>query len=453
MKKPHEMTFAEFAEALEPSGGVNRWPQLGTGTEMVSYSVYMNGPLAMALPEAAREHDYRDVTLRALTEKVGLDPEAYRDNMKVAELVATRHAYMTTLLEASFLEQLAPEITAEFELLTEQLDHPYIQQQLAAQRALSSHLVPAIDEAELKIGQPVSERPAGGVSSGVIVSQNMDFTVQHVGDGQVVAHENSRLAEVPVVGQDVTVTYYRGKGQMFENGVQLEFSQPFVDEHTGDIGVLVTNKDKGAEKVVLFNSMTAIVQFAREHELRQGFIEEAMEARAATPKKAVERPQRHPQGEPYIDQRSGCVALDYREGNGVFTALFDSAEALAKNAHEFGANEQFVSRAAAMEQGQKLGADTVLPVETSFEEAFFAVKQRFESVTEANIERGRYAGLVVAETSFHVVQDIGRNAAIIHDKRNLDRLPEVGQRLSVAYEKGRGQVQERAAGKDRGVSR
>ena len=95
MKKPHEMTFSEFAESVRPSGAVNRMPQLGTGQEVLTYSVYMNGPAAEELSGDAQEHHYRDVMLHALTEKLGLNPEAFRDNLKVAELVATRSAWMT----------------------------------------------------------------------------------------------------------------------------------------------------------------------------------------------------------------------------------------------------------------------------------------------------------------------------------------------------------------------
>lgn len=452
MKKPHEMSFAEFAESVQPSGGVNRWPQFGTGKEMVSYSVYMNGPLSQQLPEAAREHEYRDVTLQALTEKLGLSPESYRDNMKVAELVATRHAYMTTLLEASFQERLKPEVSAEFDLLTEQLDHPYIQKQLSAQRALAATLAPVLQEAASTLGSAIDERAAGGVSSGVIVSQNNSFTVQSVGNGQVVAHENSRLAEVPAVGQDVTVAYYRGKGQMFENGAELLFSQPFVDEHSGDMAVRVTNVDRGIEKVVLFNSMAAIVQFAKEHELREVFVQDAMDARIAQPKRAAERPSREAAGEPYIDRSSGCVALDYREGDGTYTVLFGSAETLAKNAHEYGAGNEHAARAYELEREQRLGSTQLLG-EVSLKDAFVAGKRLFEQVSEANAERSRYAGVVVADTQFHVVQDIGRNAAVIHDKRNLDKLPAVGQRLSISYDNGLGSVLTRPASQDRDVGR
>ncbi|MFD2274716.1 hypothetical protein ACFS07_36085 [Undibacterium arcticum] len=73
MKQIHEMTFPEFSNAIQASGGMNRWPQLGAANEVVSYSVFMNGEIADALPEIARTHEFRDVTIHALTEKNRLE--------------------------------------------------------------------------------------------------------------------------------------------------------------------------------------------------------------------------------------------------------------------------------------------------------------------------------------------------------------------------------------------
>ena len=58
LKTPAEMSFAEFANAVKPSGAVNRFPSIGVGVDVYSYSVYMNGPLAAELPEHAREHAF-----------------------------------------------------------------------------------------------------------------------------------------------------------------------------------------------------------------------------------------------------------------------------------------------------------------------------------------------------------------------------------------------------------
>ena len=51
----------------------------------------------------------------------------------------------------------------------------------------------------------------------------------------------------------------------------------------------------------------------------------------------------------------------------------------------------------------------------------------------------------MAESHCHVLQDTGRNSAVIHDKRDLDKLPRQGQRMTIAYENGRGTVSERQA--------
>jgi putative DNA primase/helicase len=65
---------------------------------------------------------------------------------------------------------------------------------------------------------------------------------------------------------------------------------------------------------------------------------------------------------------------------------------------------------------------------------------------------GRYIGPVIGETSLHVIQDLGRRSVVIHDKTKLDKVPEVGQKLSINYVgSGRAAVEIRSAqsGRDR----
>ncbi|MFD2274718.1 hypothetical protein ACFS07_36095 [Undibacterium arcticum] len=56
----------------------------------------------------------------------------------------------------------------------------------------------------------------------------------------------------------------------------------------------------------------------------------------------------------------------------------------------------------------------------------------------ANVDSGRYAGMIVATTALHVVQDTGRSSAIIHDKRNLDKIPLAGEKVALSYKKRQG---------------
>lgn len=50
----------------------------------------------------------------------------------------------------------------------------------------------------------------------------------------------------------------------------------------------------------------------------------------------------------------------------------------------------------------------------------------------------QYIGPVIAVTDRYAVQDLGRRKVVIHDLDNLDRPPEVAQRLEVTFKEGRG---------------
>lgn len=452
------MTFSEFAESVRPTGAVNRMPQLGTGQEVLTYSVYMNGPAAQELSVDVQEHHYRDVMLHALTEKLGLNPESFRDNLKVAEMVATRSAWMTAVLDASLQRTpdgtayvLMPDVVSHYEMITEGLTHPWIQQQINAQLALSRNLRPALQAAEAAVGGLVVERVPDEVTAGMIVSQNPDFTVQAMADGEVVAHENRRLAAVPSIGQNVTVTYYRGDGQVFENSQGLQVSAPYIDEKRGDLAVNLLDREQSVRQVVLFNGVASLAKFVEEQGLDPKLVEQGIEVRTANPKKVVTppKPERTPASEMYIDERSGCLAFDYMESGGKHTVLFGSVQALEQYAHEFKIDTKRIEQARKSEAAQNVSRGD-LAGECSMAEAKQAAKRDYETVTVANKDKSRYMGQVVMETQYHVVQDVGRQAAVIHDKRDLEKVPAVGQRLAVNYEQGRGQVQDRGTVKGHG---
>lgn len=455
MKQPHEMTFSEFVEAVKPSAGMNRWPQLGEAKEVVSYSVYMNGEIVDRLPQAAREQEYRDVALHALTEKLGLDSHSLRDNLKVAEVVAVRHAYMTAVLEASMAFALSPEVQDDYALLTNQMSHPIIQAQIEEQKRQSMMLSPVLAQAEKVLGVTPHEKEAAGVSRGAVISQNEEFTVQDIGHGAVVVHENRRLQSVAPIGKNVTVVYYRGKGQIFENIQQMAFSEQYIDDKSGDLAVNLVDRAGEVKGIVLFNSMAMVAQFANEHGLGEDFVKTAFALREAAPKKMVESVARVIDGGPYIDSQSGLIAFDFREGAIKYTAVFKSAAELNQHAAQLGASADFQKQADLAESLQRAG-NVLLDETKSFGQAMSEAQDRvgFDGVIKlANVKNGRYAGRVIATTPMHVAQDTGRNEVMIHDKRNLDKIPLAGERMSVKYQDGKGEVAVREFSKARETGR
>ncbi len=439
--QPHEMTYAEFVAATHASGGMNRYAHLGGTKDGQAYNVFLSGEAAERLPKSLRVQEFRDVTLEALTEKLGLNPKSFRDNVKVAEIVATRHAYMANVLEASCTEQLSPIVHQEYGLLDDFLKHPVIQQQVAEQLELSTALTPAMAAARAKLGPDITERAAAGASRGKIVARNDQFTVQDLGNGQVVAHENKRLLAQAQEGDEVTVTYYKGKGQVIVEQGQ-EISEPFIDSVSGDMAVLLTNpKSSAGVQMVLFNSLGTVAEFAEAHNLNKDFVRQAMKARDANPPKEVaQEATRTPVGAPFIDDITGDIALEYKEGARTFTAVFHSAAAFAKNAHEFNATPIHVRQAQDIERA----AGPRDAVREDIRNLKTLVGPRTE-MEQPNVDRGRYAGPVVATSRLHVLQDTGRDTVVVHDKRNLDKVPQLNARMTVAYKEGRGAVEVRAA--------
>ncbi|MDZ7914341.1 MAG: hypothetical protein U5O16_21280 [Rhodococcus sp. (in: high G+C Gram-positive bacteria)] len=343
------------------------------------------------------------------------------------------------------VQKLAPAVESEYALLSDFLTHPLIRQQVAEQIQFSAALTPAMAAARAKLGPGITERAATGASRGSIVAQNEQYTVQAVGDGQVVAHENRRLPELPEVGEDVTVTYYKGKGQVVVMRGQ-EVSPPFIDAVTGDVAVLLTSRDTTAAKMILFSSMSTVAEFAEVHGLPKTFVHNAMAARDANPKPAAAIAPRHPSGAAYLDGASGCVALDYVEGAATFTAVFHSADALQSHAPAFGATDVHVSQARAVARRVRD------PIQEDLRDLRTLVEGE-QTLQAPNLERGRYAGPVVATSRLHVLQEVGRNTVVPHDKRNIDKIPPPGSRMTLIYQAGRGTVDLRQADRGRTAGR
>lgn len=57
--------------------------------------------------------------------------------------------------------------------------------------------------------------------------------------------------------------------------------------------------------------------------------------------------------------------------------------------------------------------------------------------------RGQYSGVIVAIDRDVIIQDVGRDEGIIHRMDHLNKQPRLGQSVKIAYEKGRGKVEEK----------
>lgn len=451
LKNPAEMPFAAFAESVNPSGAVNRFPVIGPGKDVYSYTVYMNGPLAAALPEHARENTFKDVTLHALTEKLQLNSGSPRDNVKVAEIVALRHAWMSAVLEASVGPNFAAtnEVTRDYAMLTEGMSHPWIAAELEKQQALTLRIRPALERAGEVMGTAVKDLIPKEVSVGPIISQDLDFTIQRTHEGEVVTHENRRLDTVPPVGSEVTVSYYRGSGQVVASLENLKVSPPFVDPISGDLAVMV-EEGSGAGQMVLFNSVVGFDRFIQAHGMDKSLMLQAMEARAASPKAAVQAAQRELVKLPYLDANSQCLALDYKEHGVVYTAMFRNANEMGRYATEFGLGPKPLAIARALEDTRSPALDLEARVDESLDLLVADLKGKgFDQLQTSGLDARTYVGKIVAESAMHVAQDLGRGQIAIHSKASLDKVPAPGDSLSIKFQDGRGQVNDMTkAGKD-----
>lgn len=449
--KSFAMSFAEFAEAVSPTGAVNRFPAIGPAPDVYSYSVYMNGPLAATLPVQVQEHTFKDVTLHALTEKLQLNSASARDNLKVAELVAMRSAWMSTVLEASIGQGVqSGQVLEDYTLLTNGMTHPWIVAELNKQRELSSKLWPSLARAGVTKDVIPQE-----TSIGVVLAQDSDFTIQKTHEGEVVTHENRRLNSIPEVGADIMVTYYRGTGQVVDTLEKLTVSPAFIDPFSEDLAV-VLNEGQPGTQVILFNSMGSFDKFVKAHGLDESMVQKAMDVRAASPKTSAQLPPRKLVKPPYVDLNSGCLAIDYEEHDVVYSALFGSAKTMASLSKEFDLGAKAIGMAHALEADMaKPGAFASLVNRAEMESEDKLRKglkyQGYESIEKSGVDGRQYMGKIVAASKLYVAQDIGRRVVVIHDTRTLDKSPAVGDRLTVKFKDGRGQVTDMVkAGKDLG---
>lgn len=442
LNKPAEMAFAAFAEAVKPTAAVNRFPSIGPGKDVYSYTVYMNGPLATTLPPDQREHTYTDVAVHALTEKLNLNWENPRDNRLVSEIVALRSAWQSAVLEASVDPgfKLSAQVSKDYEQLTEGLSHPWIEAQLEEQRARSARLRPSLDRVGAAIGASIKDVIPKEVSVGPIIAQDSDFSLQRTQDGEVVTHENRRLDVVPALGTEVTVSYYRGSGQVVTSLEKMKVSPPFVDAITGDLAVMVED-GSGRGQMVLFNSVVGFDKFIKAHGMDSGLMKLALDARADSPKESPTKVEPTLVKAPYLDPKSGCLALDYLERGVKYTAMFRSAREMGEYAQEFGLGDRPLAIARALESTRGRSPSRDVDATQSFGDLTQQLSERGYGVTKPSVEGGReYIGRVIAETERHVAQDLGRRQVVIHDKDALNKVPTVGDGFAIKYAGGRGVV-------------
>ncbi len=358
VRKPHEMPFAEFAESVRPSGAVNRLPQLGSGKEVLTYSVYLNGDVAKELKPRAQEQQFQEVMLHSLTDGLGLDRESLRDNL-------------TAVLDASVerdadnnVKILPDRVIADYEAVNSGMSHPWLQGELLKQQAISRNLAPALREAESVLGVAVTDRAPDEISRGKIVSSNDDYTVQALRSGKVVTHENRRLEAVPVVGKDVTVTYYRGNGQVFDNVERVKVSDPFIEPKSQDLAVELRDEKGELKQMLLFSGVSSFAKFVEAQQLDSALTQRAVEVRAETPKRPVqvETSERKSLTGIYIDPATNGLAFDYVERGQRNTMIFGSAEAVRDNAKTFGITDAGIRQAQVLEasRGQQAEAKRAL---------------------------------------------------------------------------------------------
>ena len=454
LKNPGEMAFAAFAEAVKPTAAINRFPSIGPGKDVFSYTVYMNGPLAQSLPDHAREHTYNDVALHALTEKLQLSSDSARDNRLVSEIVALRSAWMSAVLEASVDPsfQLSQQVSKDYELLTEGVSHPWITAQLDEQRALTSRIRPALERAGAAVGASIKDVIPKEVSVGPIIAQDTDFSLQRTQDGEVVTHENRRLDVLPPLGAEVTVSYYRGSGQVVASLENLKVSPPFIDPISGDLAVVIED-NSGPGQMVLFNSVVGFDKFVKAHGMDRSVVRQALDARAAVPKEQQHKPEPILVKPPYLDGKSNCLAIDYKEAGVTYTAMFRSAHEMGEYARVFGLGDRPMAIARALDEARGPVSVRERASTHSFEDLADALSQKGAAVIKQSGEEGhKYIGPIVAENALHVAQDVGRGQLVIHSKDSLDKVPSVGDRLTIQFVGGRGVVADMSK-PDHGVSR
>lgn len=147
------MTFAAFAEAITPIYAICAANPLTTPRDKAAWLATVwdstitrliycvdwgNGPLKRALPPAAQQYCFDEADLRASTEALGLEPQSSDDTCQVAELLATRNAWVSAIQQhcqtsaiAGRPVALAKEVLDDYVRLTSDwTGHPVIQQKV-----------------------------------------------------------------------------------------------------------------------------------------------------------------------------------------------------------------------------------------------------------------------------------------------------------------------------------
>jgi len=445
-KKPFEMTFPEFADAVKACGSIRRLPEINHGLPVFQYTVYLNGEAATELPDNARVSHFQDVMVMALTRQLGLNHKDPRDNLKVSELAALRNSWLECVSKEHHrnmgwgsLEQLASDVLADYDTLTKGMVHPYIQQELNKQLALTKTLQPVLNDASTVLKKPVEDLVPLEVSKGMVVAQNNHFTVQQTTDGETVTHENRRLNDKPTLGKDVTISYYRGSGQVVDSLENVKVLSPFIEGKSGDLAVTLTD-GKGRDQVVLFNSASGFDKFVKAHGLDTDLVRQAIDVLALKPKPAISAPVRDLMSDVYVDEESGCLAVDYKEDGVEYSVLFSNYEALEARAPDFGFDADFLITARYIRHGQK--PISTKDVNKSLDDLMDKMQLAGVTSLMKNVQQNYfYAGKVVCESALHIVQDTGRGGWQLHDKRDLDKVANTGDSLTIRYMNGRGHVE------------
>lgn len=445
----HEVPFRDFVEAIKPMGSANRLPAIGKSEDVLIYQVHFNGHGARYLPAGTNEYQYGDMAVHKLTESLGLDSKNFRDNVRVAEILAVRSAWISAVLSASAdrNKTLSADVISDYEQLTSS-GHAWLQEQVNLQRQQNAGLALALRGAEERMGGPVVDKGVPEtVNRGQVVSQNEEFTVQDVGQGMVVAHVNDRLPVKPAVGDIVTIAYYRGQGQVLGKVNVAEIVGPYLDDEMQDLALRIKDA-ANRDHLILFPGVAGFKQFVETEGLDPSLIETAVEVYSAKRVRQPAVPQRRAASGLYIDEKSGALALDYLEDGVPYTKLFSSARDVQERGAEYGLKGDGIKHAEELEQTVRAhGQGFATNINASYEAAREEALKRFDKIELARGNGGRYAGAIIAQTQFHIVQDNGRGEGIIHNKLNLDKVPAIEARVTVLYNEGRGRVAERGKGK------
>ncbi|HEX7648061.1 MAG TPA: hypothetical protein VF450_11695 [Noviherbaspirillum sp.] len=462
--KFHELGFAEFAELAKPSAAVVRLPGIG-GDDVLIYEVFLNGKAAKALGPALENQRFQGELLHGVVEKLGLDVTSFRDTIKTAELMAVRHAWQQAVHAGVQLaksqnaaqQEVGQKVLDDWQLVMD-FKHPVMQMVLKDHAISMSQLEPALKTASLVLGVPVVDKAPQEVNRGTIVSQNGFFTVMDTGQGEIVTHANKQLQSLPRVNDDVTIAYYRGQGQVFANR-EVEITSPYLHEEHADLAITVTDKEHGRKQVLLFNGISPFMHFANANGLGRAEIEQAIDLLAERSEKQNQREAREPMLPVGVDPKSGALSLRYKEKGVVYTALFLTEEELLARAADFdldrnNPNLKPKNVAPLARPGVDAMREAVKESEAQIRNTLAANHPNLSNVAPPDKSNpGPISGPVVASTAWHVAQDIGRGRAKIHVKTDLDKVPAVGDRMSVTYRDGRGSVQTRSQGQQRGQGR